>query len=90
MISVRKIYTNLHLPVVYKLVNMHLCFNCGIQTSNVHLLFICRFEVEVGFNIPNITLNPSLDLAQTAITEVANAILEATRSTGLYDYCFSS
>lgn len=36
--------------------------------------------MEVGFNIPNITLHPSLDVAQMAIADVANAILESTRS----------
>jgi len=39
-----------------------------------------RFEVEVQFSIPNIIVDPTLDVAQTAIQDVANALLEANRS----------
>lgn len=39
-----------------------------------------RFEVEVKFSIPNIIVEPTLDVAQTAIADVAKGILDANKS----------
>ncbi|XP_055889444.1 dynein axonemal heavy chain 8-like isoform X3 [Biomphalaria glabrata] len=38
---------------------------------------LLQFEVEVKFSIPNIIVEPTLDIVQKAITDAANAILEA-------------
>ena len=51
---------------------------CVLHVDTLFSAF--RFEVEVSFNIPNIELEPALDVAQTAIVDVANAVLEANRS----------
>lgn len=44
-----------------------------------NVLFVSRFEVEVKFSIPTIVVEPPLDISQTAIADVAKAILEANR-----------
>ncbi|XP_052708586.1 uncharacterized protein LOC128183562 isoform X10 [Crassostrea angulata] len=54
--------------------------NMTWTTERTNEVTYLQFDVEVGFNIPNITLQPSLDMAQMAIADVANAILESTRN----------
>ena len=39
--------------------------------------FMYRFEVNVKFSIPNIIVEPTLDVIQKSISDVTNAILEA-------------
>ncbi|CAG5121564.1 unnamed protein product, partial [Candidula unifasciata] len=38
-----------------------------------------QFELTVKFSIPNVVVEPTLDVIQTAITEATNAILEASK-----------
>ena len=53
------------------------------------IFFLCfyRFEVEVKFSIPTIIVEPTLDVAQNAIADVALAILDANRSMYLNNLC---
>ncbi|KAJ8314952.1 hypothetical protein KUTeg_007102 [Tegillarca granosa] len=53
--------------------------NMTWTTEKTHEVTYLQFEVEVKFSIPNIIVEPTLDVAQDAITDVANAILEANR-----------
>ena len=42
-------------------------------------MWLCvRFEVQIKFSIPNIIVEPTLDVCQKVIVDVTNAILEAT------------
>lgn len=40
---------------------------------------IFRFELNVKFSIPNIVVEPTLDVIQKAITDAANGILETSK-----------
>ena len=47
-----------------------------------------QFEVNVKFSIPNIIVEPTLDVVQKSITDVTNAILEANN--GMYNVSMPS
>ena len=49
--------------------------------------FFFRFEVSVKFSVPNIIVEPTLDVVQKAITDMSNAILEANN--GKNNFLFS-
>ena len=44
----------------------------------IQILF-SRFEIMVKFSIPNIIVEPTLDVVQIAVSDTANAILEANK-----------
>ncbi|XP_052089132.1 uncharacterized protein LOC127725852 isoform X10 [Mytilus californianus] len=53
--------------------------NMTWTTEKTNDLTYLQFEIEVGFNIPVIAVQPTLDTAQTAINDVASAVVESCR-----------
>ncbi|OWF37572.1 Dynein heavy chain 5, axonemal [Mizuhopecten yessoensis] len=62
------------------LTSMSMLSNMTWTTERTDATTLLQFEVEVHFMIPNIIVEPTLDIAQTAIQDVANAVLEANRN----------
>ena len=63
------------------------------EVSQLHVVFVLvRFEVQIKFSIPNIIVEPTLDVCQKVIVDVTNAILEATSgqssSWNMTSFCF--
>ncbi|XP_052807484.1 dynein axonemal heavy chain 5-like isoform X7 [Mya arenaria] len=48
-------------------------------TEKTHHVTFLQFEVEVKFSIPTIIVEPTLDVSQTAVADVAKSVLEANR-----------
>ncbi|XP_053397319.1 dynein axonemal heavy chain 5-like isoform X6 [Mercenaria mercenaria] len=49
-------------------------------TEKTHQVTFLQFEVEVKFSIPTITVEPTLDVAQTAVADVAKGVIESNRN----------
>ncbi|KAL4232681.1 hypothetical protein ACF0H5_007369 [Mactra antiquata] len=49
-------------------------------TEKSHQVTFLQFEVEVKFSIPSIIVEPTLDVAQTAVADVARGVIEANRN----------
>ncbi|XP_060567478.1 dynein axonemal heavy chain 5-like [Ruditapes philippinarum] len=49
-------------------------------TEKTHQVTFLQFEVEVKFSIPTISVEPTLDVAQTAVADVAKCVIESNRN----------